>query len=381
MPPASTSPKNAADSSHWTRLTETGPDPKLNTHDAGFNKINSTHNYVDHKQMNATRRKQIEDAHPEIAELTQPCMQSAFWTVFVVGLQIAIAWTLHKYDLSWWIVGGVSWVVGAVANHALWTLIHELTHSAVFENPDMNLLFHIIANLPIIFPSAISFKYFHGLHHSHLNEAYGDPDLPGPMENKIFGSSPLGKATWLAFFFIVQSLRVLRYSPKWGSLGKWIVANWVVQFAFNGAVLYYLGSKGFTYMLLSSIFSIGLHPVGARWVAEHYSLHPPQETYSYYGPFNFFCFNIGYHNEHHDFPLIPWNNLPKVKALAPEYYDNLWHHTSYARLLWDFIMNPAFTLHSRVVRKPAEKGTKAGAAVEQDSAGMVKKTGKATKAA
>lgn len=268
-------------------------------------------------------------------------------------------------------------VVGAVANHSLWTLIHELTHSAVFENPDLNLLFHLIANLPIIFPSAISFKFFHGLHHSHLNEAYGDPDLPGPMENKIFGSSAIGKATWLAFFFIIQSFRVLRYSPKWGSLGKWLAANWVVQLAFNAAAIYYLGWKGFGYMTLSSIFSIGLHPVGARWVAEHYSLHPPQETYSYYGPFNFFCFNIGYHNEHHDFPLIPWNNLPKVKALAPEHYDNLWHHTSYVRLLIDFITNPGFTLHSRVVRKPVEKH--AGGKQEVDSAGMVKK--KATKAA
>ena len=62
-------------------------------------------------------------------------------------------------------------------------------------------------------------------------------------------------------------------------------------------------------MLLSFVFSIGLHPVGARWIQEHYLIAPPQETYSYYGPLNKVAFNVGYHNEHHDFSFVPWNNL------------------------------------------------------------------------
>jgi fatty acid desaturase len=59
---------------------------------------------------------------------------------------------------------------------------------------------------------------------------------------------------------------------------------------------------------------------------------------------------MGYHNEHHDLPSIPWNNLPKVRALAPEFYDTLKYHSSWSRLLFQFIFDKRYSLYSRIER-------------------------------
>lgn len=84
-------------------------------------------------------------------------------------------------------------------------------------------------------------------------------------------------------------------------------------------------------------------------MSEHYNTHEGQETYSYYGVLNKVSFNIGYHNEHHDLPRVPWKRLPDVSARAPEYYSSLVEHPSYTKMLFDFIFNPRFTLESRVI--------------------------------
>jgi hypothetical protein len=59
---------------------------------------------------------------------------------------------------------------------------------------------------------------------------------------------------------------------------------------------------------------------------------------------------MGYHNEHHDLPSVPWNNLPKLRRMAPEFYDSLKYHSSWSRLLFQFIFDKRYSLYSRVER-------------------------------
>ena len=92
----------------------------------------------------------------------------------------------------------------------------------------------------------------------------------------------------------------------------------------------------------------------ARWIQEHYLVNGEQETTSYYGVLNVPALNVGFHNEHHDFPSVPWNRLPSVRKSAPEAYDTLFHHRSWTRLLLRFLFDRNLSLWSRVVR--AERG-------------------------
>jgi sphingolipid 4-desaturase/C4-monooxygenase len=62
------------------------------------------------------------------------------------------------------------------------------------------------------------------------------------------------------------------------------------------------------------------------------------------------AFNVGYHNEHHDFPRIPGSRLPQLKKIAGKYYDNLETHSSWVKVMWDYIMDPTMGPYCRVVR-------------------------------
>jgi sphingolipid delta-4 desaturase len=186
-------------------------------------------------------------------------------------------------------------------------------------------------------------------HHAFQGVYDLDADLPSHWEARLVGNSAIGKSLWLLLFPIFQVTRPPRLREI-RMFDRWIVVNFVVQIAFDAAIYMFLGPKAFWYLAASFFFSVGLHPLGARWIQEHYLVAPPQETYSYYGPLNKIAFNVGYHNEHHDLPSVPWNLLPQIRSGAPELYDSLVHHTSWTKLLLKFIFDPSICLFSRQAR-------------------------------
>jgi sphingolipid delta-4 desaturase len=136
----------------------------------------------------------------------------------------------------------------------------------------------------------------------------------------------------------------------------------------DAAILYVLGPQALIYLALSTLFALGLHPVGGRWIQEHYVTREGQETYSYYGPLNKTCFNMGYHNEHHDLATVPWNNLPKLKKMAPEFYDDLASYQSWTAVVLRYIFDPAMSSYSRIVRTAVATPDEEGATIIEASA-------------
>jgi sphingolipid 4-desaturase/C4-monooxygenase len=311
--------------------------------------------YVTGTEPHRIRTKEIIQNHPEVKKLIGKNPMTMVWILSCVTLQLTLAFLLK--DQSWWLVVGVAWLIGAFPTHTLFVCIHEAAHNLIFKKGVMNVYAGIIANLPSLLPTAISFKNYHIKHHAFQGVHELDADLPDKWEAKLISNYFIGKALWLLFFPVFQAFRTIRCSEL-AVIDRWVILNVVVQLTFNVALVYFWGWQAFAYLGLSFFFSVGLHPLGARWIQEHYLvLDPHQETYSYYGPLNGVNLNVGYHNEHHDMPSIPWNNLPKLKAAAPEFYDNLLHHKSYTSLFLRFLFSQEVGLFSRIVRKERGKVT------------------------
>lgn len=117
------------------------------------------------------------------------------------------------------------------------------------------------------------------------------------------------------------------------------------------AYLPFAGWSGVSFLFLSLLFAGGLHPTSGHFISEHYVFHEGQETYSYYGPLNAITFNVGYHNEHHDFPTIPGSRLPALRQAAPEFYEGLHAYNSWTGVILAFLFNKDVTLYSRTKRK------------------------------
>lgn len=294
------------------------------------------------------RTRAIIAQHPEIRRLVGRNPWTAAIALAVVASQFAVAWLLR--DSAWWVMLAVAWLVGAFAIHALFVVIHECAHNLVFKRSSWNKLLSIIANLPSIFPSAIGFRNYHLIHHRHQGELGWDADLSGEREARWVGRSTLRKIVWMLFFIVIEGVlrparvkKVMVHEP-------WALLNLAAGLAVAVTVVVLWGWISLLYLVLSLFFAVGLHPLGARWIQEHYVFENDQETYSYYGPMNRLALNVGHHNEHHDFMAVPWNRLPRVRAIATEYYDTLYYHRSWTKLWLRFLFDPSVTLFDRVVR-------------------------------
>ena len=304
---------------------------------------------VDWPDAHLGRRKAILEKHPDVKSLMGPNPVTAVFVVALVAAQLIAAGLIAAGDLHWLWVVALAYLLGAFPNHALYVLIHECTHNLVFKRHWPNQVLGIVCDFALVVPGAMAFRKYHLLHHKHMGVEALDADMPTQGEARLIGNGRIRKALWMLFFSLSQAMRPMKIVgiSLWD---RWVLANAAAVIAVDVLVLVFLGPKALVYLLLSTFFGLGLHPLGGRWIQEHFITKAGQETYSYYGPLNRVCFNVGYHNEHHDFANVPWNNLPRLKAAAPEYYDSLSSYGSWTAVIGRFILDPAMSTYSRIVR-------------------------------
>lgn len=156
-----------------------------------------------------------------------------------------------------------------------------------------------------------------------------DVDVPMRWECYFFQSHPL-RIVWLILNPFFYALRPFAKSPR--PLTAWEVINLVVQLTFDMIAWLLLRNYGFCYLFLGTILGLGLHPMAGHFISEHFLFMDNFATHSYYGILNIPLLNAGYHVEHHDFPYIPFTKLPRLKEIAPEYYETLPYYNSLCKV-------------------------------------------------
>ncbi|KAL6829008.1 fatty acid desaturase domain-containing protein [Trichoderma sp. SZMC 28015] len=324
------------------------------------------------EEPHRTRRLAIIKAHPEVLKLCGPEPLTKYVVAGVVGLQIVLAYLLRSTPFWSWKFWAVAYVFGATANQNLFLAIHEISHNLAFRSPLANRLIAIVANLPIGIPYSASFRPYHLTHHKSLGVDGLDTDLPTALEAFVLDSI-FGKAffcTFQIFFYAIRPMAVYRIPMTWIHL-----LNVVTQIAFDVLLFRFASINALLYLLLSSFLAGSLHPLAGHFIAEHYVYEtvtptqrnpdnkvPVPETFSYYGPLNILTYNVGLHNEHHDFPAIPWTRLHAVYDIAKEFYEPLPRHESWVYAIWRFIFDENVGISCRVKRK--EGGRIVGGAVK-----------------
>lgn len=323
-------------------------------------------------EPHVARRKAIIAKYPEVRKLTGHEPKLKWYVMAVVALQVAVAIYLRDTHPFTWKFFGLAYVIGATANQAIFLAIHELSHNLMFKKPFHNKLFAIFTNIPIGIPYSASFQPYHQLHHKFMGDQYLDTDLPTLLESVVL-SNVLGKvffATCQIFFYALRPMFITQINFTYIHL-----LNIIFQISVDIFLVKVAGSvNSLLYLIMSSFLAGSLHPCAGHFIAEHYVLNEnnlprashekdgnlaadlvPAETYSYYGLLNLVTWNVGYHNEHHDFPYVAWTKLPELRRVAAEFYDPLPQIDSWCGVIWHFCFNDVNTLWNRVKRTGKER--------------------------
>jgi len=315
--------------------------------------------YRKEEEPHAARRRAILKVHPEIQKLFGYEPLTKYLVVLTVALQVWVSSQVCNWRWPYYLAA--TYVIGATANHSLFLAIHELAHGLGAKSWAENRLIAMLANCPITIAYAVTFKPYHMAHHAEQGLDGVDTDIPTHLEAWIISGSATGYIdhTLRKFVFMFcqifgYALRPMIVKPDLVPVDRWIVLNWVVVLTFDALVLVSFGYSALLYLLLSTFFAGSIHPTAGHFIAEHYVFEGEAETYSYYGPLNALAYNVGYHNEHHDFPSVPWSRLPLVTKIAPEAYAGLPQCASWPGTVLRYIFDDSISPFSRMKKRAAK---------------------------
>lgn len=313
------------------------------------------------------RAKAMLKAHPELRELIGQNPATALLCLLYVGLHLGVAMALAGQP--WWLMLLAAYVVGPWTTVNLFYLGHECQHGLVFRRTWLNRVLYTLTTLPMCLSAHHTWWIDHAVHHNDMgspkdfltrrrtvflaSRRFSPMLLPwGPLMVPMqLVRSALGLVVYLAGLCVGRVepsrtvLAILAESHLISGYRRASVVYWAVIYpalclAMLGALFAWGGWMPVLYLILSAGFLTGFaHPwmFGLILGNAHFHGHTHyQPTSSYYHWLNWLTLHHGLHTEHHDLAGVPWSRLPRVRQIAPEFYDDLLPIASYVGLAWKF---------------------------------------------
>lgn len=326
-------------------------------------------------QWHLERRKKMIDSHPEIALIPRHNSLALIPIVLAPIAHFFLAYSCQYLSLA--LVCLMAWLFGSLCSFSMFNYSHELSHNLVHPKIKGRLyeyLLHYASCLSVSPSIYILFRFGHKPHHASLGDSSvasanrflseKHPDIELLIDRYYYelihedGEKPRSLTPFVFNNKLLRLLSVSLYFPLSGAIKGVFLAPLALMVAFIKSLLFkkekhthqrinaiciqllLLYSLLFTlnfiagpvvllYLFLSEASQRGLlfHPImifpmasHKRW--QHRQFNQPT-TSTYHWLVSLILMNLNYHVEHHDFPDIPCRYLPRLKKIAPEFYEDL----------------------------------------------------------
>jgi beta-carotene ketolase (CrtW type) len=218
----------------------------------------------------------------------------------IIGLWFSSLIFLLSLDLSkiqsFWIFSAI--VFQMFLYTGLFITAHDAMHGSLFpQNPQLN---HFIGSLALslyaLFPYQKLIKS-HWLHHQYPAREL-DPDFyTKHNQHPVFWYCYFMKkyCNWLQILTLMSLFYLIVFCTSISAIN--LLLFWVVPSLLSSVQLFYFG-----------VFLPHREPAGGYTNPHHAQSHSLSPFWSFLT-----CYHFGYHEEHHEYPYLPWWQLPTIR--------------------------------------------------------------------